>query len=185
MRILFQRLSLSNKNGFVSKNRRNTDWQHNQLFWVKILKLLLKMAQGTNLRRHLRTEFNNVKQRKGKSKGVQISLIQMNFFFFFKILFIYSWETQTRERQRQAEGEEAPGREPDAGLDPGSPGSRPGLQAVLNRWATQGSLLILFHRSINIYCFLTFFSLHALVGIVSTAYLKIHCFVFPQCPIYS
>ena len=42
-----------------------------------------------------------------------------------------------RERQRHRQREEqAPCREPDVGLDPGSPGSRPGLKAVLNRWAT-------------------------------------------------
>ena len=42
-----------------------------------------------------------------------------------------------RERQRHRKKEkQAPCREPDVGLDPGSPGSRPGLQAVLNRWAT-------------------------------------------------
>ena len=33
----------------------------------------------------------------------------------------------TRQREKQA-----PCREPEVGLDPGSPGSRPGLQAVLN-----------------------------------------------------
>ena len=46
-------------------------------------------------------------------------------FFFFKIVFIYSWETQ-RERQRHREREkQASCREPHAGLDPGTPGSRP------------------------------------------------------------
>ena len=39
---------------------------------------------------------------------------------FLKILFIYSGETQ------------APCREPDVGLDPGSPGSGPVLKAALN-----------------------------------------------------
>ena len=42
-------------------------------------------------------------------------------FFFFKILFIHE-----RERQRE---KQAPCREPDVGLDPGSPGSRPGRKA--------------------------------------------------------
>ena len=42
-----------------------------------------------------------------------------------------------RERQRQRHREkQAPRREPDAGLDPGSPGSGPGLKVALNRWAT-------------------------------------------------
>ena len=39
-----------------------------------------------------------------------------------------------RERQRHRQREkQAPCREPDVGLDPGSPGSCPGLQAALNR----------------------------------------------------
>ena len=39
-----------------------------------------------------------------------------------------------RERQRHRRREkQAPCREPDVGLDPGSPGPHPGLKAVLNR----------------------------------------------------
>ena len=39
-----------------------------------------------------------------------------------------------RERQRHRQREkQAPYREPDAGLDPRSPGSGPGLKAALNR----------------------------------------------------
>ena len=34
-----------------------------------------------------------------------------------------------REAETQAEGEEAPCREPDVGLDPRTPGSHPGLKA--------------------------------------------------------
>ena len=42
-----------------------------------------------------------------------------------------------RERQRHRQREKlAPCREPDVGLDPGSPGSHPGLKAALNRCAT-------------------------------------------------
>ena len=42
-----------------------------------------------------------------------------------------------RERQRHRQREkQAPIREPDAGLDPRSPGSHPGLQAALNCCAT-------------------------------------------------
>ena len=40
-----------------------------------------------------------------------------------------------RQRHRQRE-KQAPCRETDAGLDPGSPGSHPGPNAALNRWAT-------------------------------------------------
>ena len=39
-----------------------------------------------------------------------------------------------RERQRHSQREkQAPCRESDMGLDPGSPGSHPGLKAALNR----------------------------------------------------
>ena len=53
------------------------------------------------------------------------------------ILFIHE-NTQRgerkRQRHRQREREkQAPCREPDAGLHPGTPGSRPELQVVLNR----------------------------------------------------
>ena len=48
--------------------------------------------------------------------------------FFFNYLFIHERHTQ-RETETQAEGEQAPCREPDMGLDPGSPGSCPGPKA--------------------------------------------------------
>ena len=54
--------------------------------------------------------------------------------FFFKD-FIYSSKTQRhreRKAETQAEGEAGSCREPDVGLDPGSPGSGPGLKAALN-----------------------------------------------------
>ena len=54
-------------------------------------------------------------------------------FFFLKIIFVYPLERE-RERQRHRQWEkQAPCREPDVGLDPRSPGSGPGLNAVLNR----------------------------------------------------
>ena len=46
---------------------------------------------------------------------------------FFKDLFLFIYDRE-RERQRHRQREkQAPRREPDVGLDPGSPGSRPGL----------------------------------------------------------
>ena len=42
------------------------------------------------------------------------------------------------QRHRQRE-KQAPCRKPEMGLDPRSPGSRPGLKAVLNRWATRAA----------------------------------------------
>ena len=41
-----------------------------------------------------------------------------------------------REAETQEEGEAGFMQKPDVGLDPVSPGSRPGLQAALNRCAT-------------------------------------------------
>ena len=61
--------------------------------------------------------------------------------FFFKRFYLFIHERH-RERQRDREREsqrlrqrekQAPCREPDAELNPGSLGSRPGLKAVLNR----------------------------------------------------
>ena len=48
-----------------------------------------------------------------------------NFFFFLRFYLF----------MRRAEGK-ADCREPHAGLNPRSPGSHPGLQVALNRWAT-------------------------------------------------
>ena len=51
----------------------------------------------------------------------------MVLFFFLKILFIHERHRE-RERQRQRE-KQAPCREPDVGLDPGTTGSCPELKA--------------------------------------------------------
>ena len=60
--------------------------------------------------------------------------------YFFKILFIYSWETERkREAETMAEGEAGSSRAADVGLDPESPGSHPGLKAMLNCWATEAA----------------------------------------------
>ena len=45
-----------------------------------------------------------------------------------------------RERQRHRQREkQVPCREPDVGLDPGTPRSGPGLKAALNCWATRAA----------------------------------------------
>ena len=67
--------------------------------------------------------------------------INSSYELFFKFLFVYDSHTE-RERERERERgrdthrqreKQAPCREPDMGLDPGTPGSHPGLKAVLNR----------------------------------------------------
>ena len=59
----------------------------------------------------------------GERGMLKISLLKH--FFFFKILFTHE---RHRERERQRE-KQAPRREPDVGLDPGTPGSCPELKA--------------------------------------------------------
>ena len=57
----------------------------------------------------------------------------MHFFLLKTYLFIHERHRE-RERQRHRQREKQPPcREPDVGLDPGSPESRPGLKVVLNR----------------------------------------------------
>ena len=61
-------------------------------------------------------------------------LIRKNTVFFLKKDFIYLFMKDThRESETQAEGKGDSMQEPDLGLDPGSPGPRPGLNAALNR----------------------------------------------------
>ena len=50
--------------------------------------------------------------------------------FFLKILFIYSWETQREEQRHWQRKKQAHCREPNAGLDPSTPDSRPEPMAV-------------------------------------------------------
>ena len=61
--------------------------------------------------------------------------IEGDILFLIKILFMREREKEKererRQRHRQRE-KQVPCREPDVGLDPGSPGSGPGLKAVLN-----------------------------------------------------
>ena len=49
-----------------------------------------------------------------------------------------------REAETQAREKQASCREPDVGLDPGSPGSHPRLQEALNRCATGAALKLFF-----------------------------------------
>ena len=68
--------------------------------------------------------------------SVMSSLFTLFFLRFY--LFIHkNTQRGERERQRHRQREkQAPFRKPDMGLDPGPPGSHPGLQVALNRWAT-------------------------------------------------
>ena len=59
--------------------------------------------------------------------------LQLHFFKDFIFLFIDREREGQRHRQRE---KQASCREPDVGLNPGTPGSSPGLQAALNSCAT-------------------------------------------------
>ena len=59
---------------------------------------------------------------------------------------------EQRHRQRE---KQAPCGQPDAGLDPGTLGSRPGPKAALNHWAPQASL----------FCFFALFTVRAIFTI--------------------
>ena len=62
---------------------------------------------------------------------LEVSEILNSIFFLRFYLFIHENEGGgQRHRQRE---KQAPCKEPDAGLDPGSPGLRPGLKVALNR----------------------------------------------------
>ena len=65
-----------------------------------------------------------------------------NVYYYFLRFYLFIHERHTdRERQRPRQREKpAPCREPDSGLNPGSPGSCPGLKAALNCWATRTAL---------------------------------------------
>ena len=69
------------------------------------------------------------------------SVNQLLFIFFKRYYLFIEIKERERDWQRHRQREkQAPCREPDVGLDPGSPGSRPGLQAALNRCATGAAL---------------------------------------------
>ena len=71
----------------------------------------------------------------GLSSRLDIAEERISLVYLFLKDFIYLLMRDThRERQRHRQREEqAPRREPDLGLDPGTPGSRPGPTAALNR----------------------------------------------------
>ena len=57
----------------------------------------------------------------------------LNQFFFKDFIYLFMRDTdREKEAETQTEEKQAPCRKPDTGLDPGSPGSHPGLEAVKN-----------------------------------------------------
>ena len=81
------------------------------------------------------------------------------YFFIFLRFYLFIETERERERQRHKQREkQASYREPDVGLDPRSPGSRPGLQAALNRCATGAALFYSFDTIVNEIVFLIYLS---------------------------
>ena len=71
----------------------------------------------------------------------------------------YTHTERERERKREREGDrqrhkprekQASCREPDLGLNPGSPGSCPGLKVALNCWATRAALCTVVLKNISL-----------------------------------
>ena len=74
----------------------------------------------------------------GNLEHFEVCIIVLQYFNFFLNLFMIVTERE-RERERERGGQrhrqrekQAPCREPDVGLDSGSPGSHPELKAALN-----------------------------------------------------
>ena len=63
--------------------------------------------------------------------ALNIFVTTFSFYFLKDFVYLFMRDTE-RQRHRQRE-KQAPCREPDVGLDPGTPGSRPGSKAALNR----------------------------------------------------
>ena len=73
--------------------------------------------------------------------GLEGAFIDGDFFLRFYLFIHENTQKGEREAETQAEGETGSmHREPDVGFDSGSPGSRPGLKAALNLWATRAAL---------------------------------------------
>ena len=72
------------------------------------------------------------------------------FLLFKKIYFIYLFMRDTKRKggQRHMQREKTPCREPDVGLDPGAPGSHPGLKADTQPLSIPGVPQICFSNSI-------------------------------------
>ena len=66
----------------------------------------------------------------GKSLFTYLASLWLNVDFFKNFIYLFMRDTE-RERERERQ-KQAPCREPEVGLNPGSPGSRPGLKAALN-----------------------------------------------------
>ena len=67
--------------------------------------------------------------------------------FYFLNIYLFIQREQDRGRDTGQRANQAPCRKPEAGLNPGSLGSHPGLQAALNRCATGTARIVAFLTS--------------------------------------
>ena len=75
-----------------------------------------------------------------RAVGLKMCYFGILICFFFKDFYLFIHERQ-RERQRHRQREkQAPCKEPDIGLDPGTPGSCPGLKADVKLLSHTGIL---------------------------------------------
>ncbi|XP_048961208.1 uncharacterized protein LOC125754232 [Canis lupus dingo] len=85
------------------------------------------------------------KPMKGGGENLESSTLILNVRMHKSCIPESIWLTSERKRERQRHRQrkkQAPCREPNAGLDPGTPGSCPGPKAALNHWATRGARLL-------------------------------------------
>ena len=95
----------------------------------------------------------------GRTVSYRSSYCYITFLFiYFLRFYLFTHERYTqRERQRHRQKEkQAPCREPNSGLNPMSPGSRPGLKVAPNCWATGAALSLTFLTSFVHYPFCWF-----------------------------
>ena len=68
---------------------------------------------------------------------ISLKFIILHFKFFLRFLFIHERHRERKRQRHRQKEKQAPCREPDVGLDPGSLGSGPGLKAgakPLSHW---------------------------------------------------
>ena len=82
-----------------------------------------------------------------------MSHFKKNRFYFILLFFLrfYLFIHRDRERKREAEGEAGSMQEPDAGLNPRSPGSHPRPQAAPNRYTTGAARKKRFYMKILVF----------------------------------
>ena len=114
----------------------------------------------------LRSSFTPIHLYRFLYRGSLLPVYGFIFISFFKRFYIFIHDRASeRERQRHRQREkQAPRREPNVGLDPGSPGSHPRLKVVLNPCAT-GAALISFLN--------TFFKVGSMLGLEPKAGLEL------------